>query len=367
MPETTLNMLQGDAHGDSIQLKGALNLSTMMKIRRQLRDMPHVRTIDVSGLTQLDTAGAMLLHQLERKKISIEHLQPKHQRLFDVVADTKRHKKDPKEHHSALVLPVIRLGRGTLRTITTLRELITFLGQASVAIVKAFRHPRHLRFGEIVHHIEQIGINAIPIISLIAFLISVVLAYQSNEQLRPLGAQQFTINLITISVLREMGVLLTAIMVAGRSGSAFTAEIGVMKIREEVDALKSIGVDPFELLVVPRLIAIVIALPLLAFVSDMMGLLGGAVITKILIGIHFDVYLNQVHTLAANGNALFVGLIKAPVFAFFIGLVACMHGMKVSGSAESVGVETTTSVVQAIFLVLIIDAVFSIFFQQVGL
>ena len=366
MPDTTLDMLH-EAQGGRVQLKGALDLSTMMKIRRQLREMPEVKSIDVSALTKLDTAGAMLLHQLERKHIAIEHMQPQHKRLFDVVADAKRPKKETKHRHHALVLPVIRLGHGTLRTIKTAEELIAFLGQASIAMVKAFRHPRHLRFGEIVHHIEQIGINAIPIISLIAFLISVVLAYQSNEQLRPLGAQQFTIDLITVSVLREMGVLLTAIMVAGRSGSAFTAEIGVMKIREEVDALKSIGVDPFELLVVPRLIAIIIALPLLAFISDVMGLLGGAVLSKLLIGIGFDPYWSRVHTIAANGHALFIGLVKAPVFAFFIGLVACMHGMKVSGSAESVGTETTTSVVQAIFIVLILDAMFSIFFQQVGL
>lgn len=164
-----------------------------------------------------------------------------------------------------------------------------------------------------------------------------------------------------------MGVLLTAIMVAGRSGSAFAAEIGVMKIREEVDALKAIGIDPFELLVVPRLLALVIALPILTFIADLMGLLGGAVLTHVLIGTSFDSYLTRVHDIAANGRALFVGLVKAPVFAFFIGLVGCMHGMKVSGSAESVGTETTSAVVQAIFVVLILDALFSIFFQQVGI
>ena len=366
MPTTTVKLTEQPEAGH-VALAGALDLAHMKRVRQQLRKIEGLRAIDVGGLTKLDTAGAMLLVQLSRQKIAIEQLQPQHETLYKLMTDTKRPPAQKKHERWALSAPVIGIGKGTLHTGKTFYELVVFLGQASLSIGRTLRHPKRLRLGEIVHHIEQIGINAIPIISLIAFLISVVLAYQSTEQLRPLGAQQFTVNLITISVLREMGVLLTAIMVAGRSGSAFTAEIGVMKIREEVDALKAIGVDPFEMLVLPRLIAIVVALPLLTFIGDMMGLFGGAVLSKALIGIGFSHYMDQVHSIAANGNALFVGLIKAPVFAFFIGLVACMHGMRVSGSAESVGRETTTSVVQSIFIVLILDAMFSIFFQQVGL
>jgi phospholipid/cholesterol/gamma-HCH transport system permease protein len=246
-------------------------------------------------------------------------------------------------------------------------ELIAFLGQACIALVGLILHPQRLRFGEIVRHIERVGVNAIPIVSLIAFLISVVLTYQSAEQLRPLGAQQFTVNLIAISVLREMGVLLTAIMVAGRSGSAFTAEIGVMKVREEVDALKAIGVDPFEMLVMPRLLAIMIALPILTLIANLMGLLGGAVLCNLLIDITFEQFFDRVHDVTTHSHVFLVGMVKAPVFALFIGLVSCMHGMQVSGSAESVGSKTTTSVVQSIFLVLMLDAIFSIFFQQIGI
>ncbi|MES2985263.1 MAG: ABC transporter permease [Pseudomonadota bacterium] len=340
----------------------------MIKVRHQLKKFASIHTIDLSGMTKLDTAGAMLLHQWVQKNIALENLQSPYRELYELFESAQpTAKQKPARSRFSMAAPIIRTGKGTLNALRTARELIVFLGQATVSLVKTFARPRRLRFGEVTHHIEQIGINAMPIIALIAFLISIVLAYQSAEQLRPLGAQRFTINLITISVLREMGVLLTAIMVAGRSGSAFTAEIGVMKIREEVDALKAIGIDPFELLVIPRVIAIVIALPLLAFLANMMGLLGGALLSKLLIGIDFGQYVDQVQIIAANGNALFVGMVKAPVFAFFIGLVACMHGMKVAGSAESVGIETTASVVHSIFLVLVIDALFSIFFQQVGI
>lgn len=366
MPKTPLEITPGDAHG-TVQLTGALDLAHLKKAKRVLRQFEEIKALDVSGITRLDTAGAMLLQQFAREGTPIRGMHPQQEVLYRRVGDAEYVLPKKSEPIGALPAMLIRLGKGTYETWEMTRALVSFLGQASIALARAVSRPRRLRFAEIIHHIEQIGIDAIPIISLIAFLISVVIAYQSAEQLQPLGAQQFTVNLITISVLREMGVLLTAIMVAGRSGSAFTAEIGVMKIREEVDALKAMGVDPFELLVVPRLIALIIALPVLTFIADIMGLLGGAVLCKFLIGIGIEPYIDRVHTVAANGHALFVGMIKAPVFAFAIGLVGCMHGMKVSGSAESVGTETTISVVQSIFLVLALDALFSIFFQQVGI
>ena len=366
MPKTPLEITQGDAQG-TVRLKGALDLAHLGKAKRALKAAAPITTLDVSELSKLDTAGALLLNQAARKGATIHGLSDAHEVLYQRVADTPYTAPKKKPIIGALPAAMIRLGKGTYSAWDSTKALITFLGQSSLAFGRAFSHPRRLRFGEIIHHLEQIGINAIPIISLIAFLISVVIAYQSAEQLRPLGAQQFTVNLITVSVLREMGVLLTAIMVAGRSGSAFTAEIGVMKIREEVDALKAMGIDPFELLVVPRLIALVIALPILTFIADMMGLFGGAVLSKFLIGISMEQYADRMHSVASNGHALMVGMIKAPVFAFTIGLVGCMHGMKVSGSAESVGTETTVSVVQSIFLVLALDAMFSIFFQQVGI
>ncbi|TMG82164.1 MAG: ABC transporter permease [Betaproteobacteria bacterium] len=199
-----------------------------------------------------------------------------------------------------------------------------------------------------------------------AVMIAVVIGYQSVAQLRPYGAEDFTINLVAVSVLREMGVLITAIMVAGRSGSAFTAEIGVMKAREEVDALQVMGVEPMEVLVVPRLIGLIIALPLLTFFADVMGLLGGAMISKALLDVSLLQYLDHVRH-AADVHDLFVGLVKAPVFAFFIGIIGCMHGLRVRGSAGSVGDETTRAVVKAIFLVIVLDALFSVLFEKLGI
>jgi len=365
MAEGILHITKSD--DGVVHLRGPLDLWHLSKARNHLRKFSDMRTIDLAELTRLDMAGALLLLKFAHKNIATENLSDTHRVLYDLVAKAKPPKMPHHHHHAPGVTLLIHLGKGTIAAAQSAAEIIAFLGQSALAIGKVIRHPKQLRVGEIVHHIEHIGIYAIPIISLVAFLISVVLAYQSIEQLRPLGAQKFTVDLITISVLREMGVLLTAIMVAGRSGSAFTAEIGVMKIREEVDALKSIGVDPFEILVVPRLIAIIIAVPLITFIGNIMGLLGGAVLMKSLINMPFDQYINRVHQIGANGHALLVGMIKAPVFALFIGIVGCMHGMKVSGSAESVGKETTNSVVKSIFLVLMLDAIFSIFFQKVGL
>ncbi len=346
-------------------LSGALDLAHIVSIRRQLKTLKALKQLDVGGITRLDTAGALLLLKLTRDEVEIVNLHPEHEALLNLLGNAKPPLRHTRKKHSNAVLLIGRLGHGAAKAMASTKEILTFFGQTAVSLAMVVRNPKRLRTGEIAHHIEHIGINAIPIVSLIAFLISVVLAYQSVEQLRPLGVQHLTTNLITISVLREMGVMLTAIMVAGRSGSAFTAEIGVMKVREEIDALKAIGIDPFELLVLPRLIAIVIVMPILTFIANMMGLLGGALLSVLLIGTTLGQFYEKVHEVASNGNALMVGLIKAPVFALFIGIVGCMQGMKVSGSAESVGTRTTASVVQSIFLVLMIDALFSIFFQQI--
>jgi phospholipid/cholesterol/gamma-HCH transport system permease protein len=264
------------------------------------------------------------------------------------------------------VRTIIHLGKATLAIWPATFELISFMGRSFGMLVKTLKHPSRLRFISITHHVEAIGIDAVPIIALVAFVISIVLAYQGLIQLKPLGMKQYTVDLIAISVLREMGVLLTAIMVAARSGSAFTAEIGTMKVRQEVDALRSIGFDPFELLILPRLIALVVVLPLLALLADIMGLFGGALISMSLIDMPLPEYLERVRH-AVTWKDFLVGMIKAPVFAFVIAEVGCMHGLKVSGSSESVGKETTISVVKSIFLVLILDGLFSIYFQKVGL
>lgn len=348
-----------------IRIYGALNLQNFPQTENELKKLSDKKAIviDLAKMTHLDTAGALLLQNAGMK---LEHLRPEHKALFDLVTQAEPATPPSRKTISSFRKMVVRLGKATVDAWHGGIEFIAFTGQACMALAKVLRHPSRLRFVSITHHIEAIGIDATPIIALIAFVISIVIAYQGQVQLKPLGAERYTVNLIVISVLREMGVLLTAIMIAGRSGSAFTAEIGTMQVREEVDALRSIGFDPFELLVLPRLIALIIALPLLAFVADVMGLFGGAVISISLLDISLPQYLEQARH-AATWKDFFVGMFKAPVFACVIALVGCLHGLKVSGSSESVGKETTASVVEAIFLVLALDGLFSIYFEKVGL
>jgi phospholipid/cholesterol/gamma-HCH transport system permease protein len=211
-----------------------------------------------------------------------------------------------------------------------------------------------------------VGINALPIVGLLSFLIGVVVAFQGADQLRQFGAEIFTVNLLGVSILRELGVLLTAILIAGRSGSAFTAQIGTMKVNQEVDALQTIGLDPVEVLVVPRVLALMIMLPILVFYANLMGLLGGMVMATTVLDISLTTFLKQLQS-AVNLTTFAIGMVKAPVFAFLIALVGCFEGFNVSGSAESVGQKTTASVVEGIFLVIVFDAAFSILFSILGI
>jgi phospholipid/cholesterol/gamma-HCH transport system permease protein len=225
--------------------------------------------------------------------------------------------------------------------------------------------PSRLRLTALTHHLEQTCVNALPIVGLISFLIGIVMAYQGADQLRRFGAEIFTIDLLAISALREIGILLTAVVVAGRSGSAFTAEIGMMRVNEEVDALRTMGLDPLEVLVLPRLLALMIALPLLTFFADIMALVGGGLMVLMLADLSVQQFLNQLLS-AVTPTTFWVGMVKAPVFAFVIALVGCFEGLNVTGSAESVGRLTTKAVVESIFLVIVIDAAFSILFSMLG-
>ena len=225
--------------------------------------------------------------------------------------------------------------------------------------------PSRIRLTPFPAHLELVGLNALPIVGLISFLIGVVLAYQGAVQLQRFGAEVFVVDLIGVSVLREIGILLTAIVVAGRSGSAFAAAIGSVKLYQEVDAMRTLGLDPMETLVLPRVLALVVAMPLLCFFSDLMGLLGGGVMAWAVLGIGPGLYIERLHD-AVGLWAFWVGMIKAPVFGFVIAMVGCMEGLRVEGSADSVGRQTTRAVVASIFLVIVLDAVFSIFFSIVG-
>ena len=242
---------------------------------------------------------------------------------------------------------------------------LAFLGRLSGTAVHALLHPTRLRPISIARHVYDTGFTAIPIVALIAFLISVIIAYMSAQQLRGFGAEIFVADLVTIGVLRELGVLLTAIIVAGRSGSAFAAEIGSMRLNEEVDALRATGVDPFEALVLPRVLGLVISLPLLTVVADLVGLVGGAVLCASLLHMPLDQYAHRVSQ-AISGSTFWVGIIKAPVFAVLIALAGNHRGMQVRGSSRELGRLTTVAVVQAIFLVILADALFAVLFMEIG-
>ncbi|HXH54679.1 MAG TPA: MlaE family lipid ABC transporter permease subunit [Gammaproteobacteria bacterium] len=370
MPHLELCIERDDTR---IRIRGPLDLHHFHHAKEILQHMHgadnKATIIDLSEVTRLDTAGALLLHNLcnaTKQPLALENFSAKHKVLFDLVDQINLGKSPIKKRLSSWIRTVTRVGKATMDIWPATFELISFMGLSWLMLIKALKHPTRFRFISITHQIEAIGINAVPIISLIALVISIVLAYQGQAQLKPLGMKQYTVDLIAISVLREMGVLLTAIMVAGRSGSAFTAEIGTMKVRQEIDALRSMGFDPFELLILPRLIALLVVLPLLTLLADIMGLFGGALISLSLIDMALPEYLERARH-AITGKDFLVGMIKAPVFAFVIAQVGCMHGLKVSGSSESVGKETTTSVVKSIFLVLILDGLFSIYFQKVGL
>lgn len=356
-------------NGDSSVLEGALNIRTLDSARKSLqqwRKQHKSRALDLGKLSGLDTPGALFLCELRNKGVELTGIRTEHKALLDLICglDLKPLPK-PKSVPRWREL-IIQLGKGAHDARHDTLDIITFVGKAASATGRALMHPLHLRGASISRHVSETGIHALPIVGLMAVMIAVVIGYQSVAQLRPYGGEDFTINLIAVSMLREMGVLITAIMVAGRSGSAFAAEIGVMKAREEIDALKVAGIEPMEVLVVPRLIALVITLPLLTFFSDMMGLLGGAVISHSLLGVSPLQYIERVHQ-AVNGSDLLVGLFKAPIFAFFIGIIGCMHGLRVRGSSESVGQETTRAVVKSIFLVIVLDALFSVLFEKLGL
>jgi phospholipid/cholesterol/gamma-HCH transport system permease protein len=257
-----------------------------------------------------------------------------------------------------------KLGRWTVLQGTEAARVFAFFGRIATVIGESFRRPRVLRLPSIARHIHETGVTAIPIVSLIAFLISVVVAYLGAQQLSKFGATIFVVDLVTIAVLREMGVLLTAIIIAGRSGSAFAAEIGVMQLNEETDALRAMGLNPIELLVVPRVVALIIALPCLTIIADAMGLAGGGLLSLVQLHIPLAQFLARLRE-ALSPTTFWAGLLKAPIFALLIAMVGSYRGMQVRESARELGRMTTMAVVQSIFLVILADAFFAVLFEQI--
>ena len=333
-------------------------------------------TIDASRIEKLDSTGAWLLLRTARaleaggREIGNLDVPERYATLvqnLDRETQPQRERKRAGPRMSPGVYRLYRIGKATVGAGKQGWKMLGYLGRVTVETGEMIAAPRkNLRLAAMISQVEETGINALPIIGLLAFLIGVVLAYQGADQLKRFGAEIFTINLLGVGVLRELGGLITAIIVAGRSGSAFTAHLGTMRVNQEIDAMQTMGLDTVDTLVLPRVIGLVIALPLLTFFADIMAIIGGAAMCYFQLGIDIPAFMNQLDQ-AISVNTLLVGLIKAPVFAFVISLVGCYEGFQVERNAASVGLLTTRSVVESVFLVIVIDAAFSIMFSVLGI
>ena len=325
--------------------------------------------IDGSAISALDTAGAWLLHRtmraLEQRgaTVRISGLRPEFNTLLQLIAAGAATAEPAAPVKISLLASI---GQQAWRSLIGVSGMLAFIGESAIAFLRSFAQPSRIRWRPILHNLQTAGFEALPIVGLLSFLMGVVIAYQGADQLQRFGANIFIADLVGLSMLRELSPLLTAIIVAGRSGSAYAAQIGTMKISEEIDALRTIGIGPQELLVQPKILALVIALPLLTVYADVAGVLGGMLMANSMLDISFSVFLDRLED-ALSLSSFLTGIIKAPVFAVIIALVGCFQGFQVSGGADSVGRQTTVSVVQSIFLVIVADALFSVIFNWLDL
>ena len=359
---------QDTADGGTLRFTGDLSLARLGALPDRLEavDGNAVRRVDLSGIERIDTVGAWVIHRFAaRNDAAIEGLDENDRHLFDqvVAADQPLALRPAKTNAFNRVLGEI--GDAVVLSFRTMYGLIGFMGATTLAFLAVIRHPRRFRFDAVVQQFESVGVQALAIIGLMSFLIGVVIAQQGAVQLRQFGAEVFTINLVGRLTLREMGVLMTAIMVAGRSGSAFAAQIGTMKLTEEIDAMRTIGVSPMEALVLPRTLAAVLLMPLLGFYASMVALIGGGLLVWITLGVPPITFVQRIREVVPITD-LYVGMIKAPVFGAIIAIAGCFQGMLVESDSEQVGKRTTSAVVQAIFLVIVLDAFFAVFFTWLG-
>lgn len=351
----------------TVSITGPLVVSGIGELDPQLRGFDgSVQFIDISGASRVDTVGAWIVHRFaEEHDAEIIGASEVAEVLLEAVEEcsSTADVTPPRPYVFGRVAEelgkkVIAFGHDALRN-------VGFLGAILVAFGSVIRHPRRFRMKALVRQMELIGISSLPIVGLMSFLIGIVIAQQGAVQLQQFGAETLTINLVGRITLRELGVLMTAIMVAGRSGSAFAAQIGTMQLTEEIDAMRTIGVSPMEALVLPRILAAVIMMPLLGFFASVVTIIGGAVIGDVMLGIPFWTFLARIQEVVPMYD-FYVGMVKAPVFGLIIALAGCYQGMQVKGSAEEVGLRTTQAVVQAIFMVFVLDAFFAVFFTEVG-
>ena len=342
---------------------GALTISRAGSTQREIDAFPDPLTIDLANVERIDTVGAWLIHRTVRDRgAQVTGASRDVGKLLEQVADADRavDTKRPKKE-SALG----ELGAWTIGSGRTFMGLLGFFGAVLMGFFAVITHPKRFRYNAVVQQFDVVGVRALGIVGLMSFLIGIVIGQQGAVQLQQFGAEVYTINLIGRITVRELGPLMTAIMVAGRSGSAFAAQIGTMKITEEVDAMRTIGVSPTEALVLPRMFATLVVMPLLAFWAMLTAIIGGGVFCLIGLEIPPTTYIQRISEVVPATD-LWVGLIKAPVFGFIIALAGCFQGMLVANDAEQVGLKTTAAVVQSIFLVIVLDAVFAVFFSSIG-
>jgi phospholipid/cholesterol/gamma-HCH transport system permease protein len=357
----------GPEGGSTLALSGPLRVYSIGDLDRRLAAQhAQFKHIDISQVSDMDTSGAWLVWRLSNEQgAEIEGASDKANRLIEAVGHTDQDHAEPPER-PALPIRILEgvghimrhWGQGAIR-------IVGFLGELIISFFGIIRHPKRMRWIALVRQSQLIGIDSLGIVGLMSFLIGIVIAQQGAVQLAQFGASIYTINLTGRLSLRELGILMTSIMIAGRSGSAFAAQIGTMRLTEEVDAMRTIGVSPMEALVVPRVLASVVMMPLLGFYSALMSILGGAFISAFTLDIPFLTFIQRIQDVVPMYD-LWVGLIKGPVFGLIIGLTGCYQGMQVKGNAEEVGTRTTQAVVTAIFTVIVLDAFFAIFFTKVG-
>ena len=356
----------GDQRGSTYRVAGALTITRAATTQRELEALPDPLTIDLSKVERMDTVGAWLVYRSVRdRKAKVIGATAEEQALLDEVAEYDKPVKIQPDGPTGGRKVFIELGEWVVGTGQTLVGLLGFFGATLIAYGNVIRRPKKFRFNAVIQRFDVVGVRALGIIGLMSFLIGIVIGQQGAVQLEQFGAEIYTINLIGRITVRELGVLMTAIMVAGRSGSAFAAQIGTMQITEEIDAMRTIGVSPIEALVLPRMTACVLMMPLLGFWAILMSLLGGGILVWTSLGIPPLTYVQRLQEVIPMTD-FWIAMIKAPVFGFIIALAGCFQGMLVEGDSEQVGSRTTTAVVQSIFLVIVLDAVFAVFFSGIG-
>ena len=356
----------GDGAGDTYRVSGALTITRAATTAREIATLSDPLTIDLSQVEKMDTVGAWIVYRTVRDRgAKVVGASSDELNLLEQVSEADKPVKVRPETGPSFLRVLNEIGEWMSEVGQTLLGLLGFLGATLIGFANVIRRPKRFRVNAVVQRFDVVGVRALGIIGLMTFLIGVVIGQQGAVQLEQFGAEIYTINLIGRITVRELATLMTAIMVAGRSGSAFAAQIGTMKITEEIDAMRTIGVSPIEALVIPRLLATVVMMPLLSFFAMIMSLLGGGIFVWLVLDIPPLTYVQRLQEVIPITD-LWIGLIKAPVFGFIIALSGCFQGMLVQGNSEEVGLRTTAAVVQSIFAVIVLDAMFAVFFSSIG-